>query len=153
MRKALGLLVVVLIVALLVMFIKQDDSASGPSGSTEFQPQLPDPGINDSKAQKPSYTLGPTELQQLEADIDTANTAVELAETRLDDLSQQLDLIEAQVRDIESRGDNPAEYAEEVMPYMQPVLDEFLDAEAALDAALERQQEATSAMKEAVQRQ
>lgn len=152
MRKALGLLVVVLLVGLLAMFIRQNDSADGSIDSTESQPPPPNSSINNSETQKPNYTLGPIELEQLEADIETANTAVELAETKLDDLSEQLDLIEAQVRDIEARGDNPAEYAEEVMPYMQPVLDEFLDAEAALDEALERQQEATSAMKEAIER-
>lgn len=152
MRKAIGLLVVLLIVGLLVMFIRQDDSANESIGSTEFQLPSPNSSSNDPKMEKSNYTLGPIELEQLQADIDAANTAVEVAEAKLDGLSEQLDLVEAQVHDIEARGDNPAEYAEEVMPYMQPVLDEFLDAEAALDEALERQQEATSAMKEAIQR-
>ncbi len=152
MRKALGILVVVLIVGLLVVFMQRQEPANGPSSSPEPQPQAPASSSDNTQPAKPSYTLGPIELEQLEADIDAANTAVEVAEAKLDALSEQLDRIETQVSDIEARGDNPAEYAEEVMPYMQPVLDEFLDAEAALDAALERQQDATSAMKEAVQR-
>lgn len=152
MRIALGLLVVVLITTLFVMFIRQAEPTTEPTELIEDQAQSSNASTSNPEEKKSGYTLGPIELQQLEADIDAANTAVELAEAKLDGLSGQLDRIEAQVSDIEARGDNPAEYAEEVLPYMQPVLDEFLDAEADLDAALERQQQATSAMKEAVQR-
>lgn len=152
MRIAFGLVAIGLVAVLAFLFIQQ----SGPATSaTESKVTSGNPAANDTANNKPEQAanqIDAEELSQLEADLEGANTAVELAEAQLDGLSQQLDQIEAQVSDIEARGDDPAEHSDEVMPYMQPVLDEFLDAQAALDEALERQVQATSALKEALAR-
>ncbi len=68
-----------------------------------------------------------------------AEQQVAQAAARLDALELEVSALETQIADIEARGDDPVDHADEVMPYLEPVWAEFLDAQAQLEAALEAQ--------------
>lgn len=58
------------------------------------------------------------------------------AEQKLAELAVELERFELLINDIEARGEDPADYAESVMPDFRPLMNRFLDAQAELEAAL-----------------
>ncbi len=121
---------------------------------TDPRPDNPPPPMAPALGQQPpgGGAQAVDELARLRAAKALADEAVEAADARLAALEQQIELIEMQIHDIEAGGDDPAERAGEVLPYLQPVLAEFLDAQAALEAALAEQAGADAALASALGR-
>lgn len=146
MNKTPWLLGAVIGAGLLALWVLNTPTVSEPTAkppeatSVPSSPDLPAAaqsaasGARAGSAPQASTILDPE--RDPKAELAAAELAVQQAEALLDDLSLRLDSLEAQVNDIEARGDDPADHVDEVMPYMRPVLDEYLDAEAKLDAAL-----------------
>ncbi|MEM1433472.1 MAG: hypothetical protein AAGG11_05415 [Pseudomonadota bacterium] len=90
-----------------------------------------------------SSSLPPAERDGLEPQpasatdpLRAAAERVRLAEAELESMDLELERFELLVADIEARGEDPADYAEDVMLDFQPLLNRFLDAQAELDAAV-----------------
>lgn len=121
--------------------IIRDEPAQQASTATPTEPQ--------SIPHYTSYKGAANPLENLTHAKHRADEATRQAQHRVDTLEAQVAQLEFQVADIERRGDDPVDHADEVMPYLQPMMAEFLDAQAQLEKALEEQARADQALEAA----
>ena len=106
--------------------------------------------VTETLAPLPVEAVSSSEIAHLTRAKMVAQAAVESAELRISELEPQLDLVEAQIRDIEWSGDDPADRVDEVMPYFEPLFAQYLDAQADLELALKALGDADAAVASAI---
>ena len=136
----------VLIIALLTVAVALVWWLNPGSNETELQTQERENEVSEqrpiSAEPQSAEEISPqpidsaVELNALRENLAIATGRVASAAERVDALEVQVQAIEMQIADIQARGDDPVDHAHEVMPYLEPVLAEFLDAQAELEAAL-----------------
>ncbi len=88
-------------------------------------------------------------VADLEGALALATERREQAERALDALESEVEELEAFIADIESRGEDPADYAEEGLQLFQPSFFKYQDSLFALEAAEELEDAAKQALAEA----
>ncbi|GAB1268101.1 hypothetical protein NBRC116493_13540 [Aurantivibrio infirmus] len=81
-------------------------------------------------------------LAQAKEDVVSAQFALEKAEEELDGLESEIDEVERYIEGLEQQGQNPAEFAEEGMLLLRPVIEKYEEKLALVEVAEKQLEEA-----------